>query len=128
MIYILRILNHSSVLFECYICIIFLEPGAPLNLTASPLTIHDKLSLNVSWLPPKGGNACIGYYRVLLHTELDGIQHDAAAETNNTNVVVQDLYACASYLVTVNSIDQFGEEGSKKETHSKPTQGKGLLR
>lgn len=76
---------------------------------------------------PESGGTCIKHYKLSATSEIYGIPQKIDQVTNGTNVVVQDLYACASYRIAVKAIDLDDEDGGSEKIPSEPTPAKGLL-
>ncbi|XP_014227705.1 uncharacterized protein LOC106653007 [Trichogramma pretiosum] len=99
------------------------QAGAPLILTVEPILYGGHSALNVSWQRPRGsGSACIDRYEVAIETLLaEGESHSDVKSTSDTSALFLQLYACASYLVSVRAIDRDGAEGLVSTIQSKPT-------
>lgn len=77
------------------------ESSQPQN----PIVKANAFSVFIHWQTPEIGAKCIKYYRVTIDSQT------TTKHVTGTNITISDLYACTSYFIYINAVDEDNNDG-----------------
>ena len=88
--------------------------SVPTRPTALTVTTKTTTTLNVTWMPPIEYKECVQHYRVcyklLAYTKTLEENDEACIETENVEVLLEDLEPCAQYRIRITAFTAFGKQ------------------
>ena len=69
-------------------------------------------SLKIYWDPSEVGATCVKEYQVTLNTEIPKGSSGTTItkRTNKTEIIIENLFPCTSYMVQINAVDLENED------------------
>ncbi|XP_043516829.1 receptor-type tyrosine-protein phosphatase beta isoform X2 [Frieseomelitta varia] len=71
----------------------------------NPTVEANAFSVFIHWQTPEIGAKCIKYYRVTIDPQT------TTKQVTGTNITISDLYACTSYSIYINAVDEDNNDG-----------------